>query len=371
MEPVAVAHAANERVTLADGRTCIDLFCGSGTVLLGHSHPAITAALTAQLGRVWNIGLLPTAIRTDAQAAIESFFPATHALACLYATGMEAAEFAMRLARGVTGRPGLIGFDRSNHGKSLATASLAWPTPYVTAPAVTRLPSPPDSSEAEMLDRLARALADRSAAAVFVEPILGSGGGYSMSPDYYQAVSTMCVEHGTLLVFDEILTGFHRTGRAFMFEALGVAPDVILVGKAMGNGFPVSGVVTRKEYEVAPAMLPGSTYAANPLAAAVVAATLQQMRALPIEKAVTDIGRIVTAEFAPLSGRAIAVRGRGAMWILEFASEGAARGVSTRALANGVIASSVGRWLRLLPPATIDPALLTQACGVIRDACLA
>src|SRR3954469_14303229 len=116
---------------MADGRTCIDLFCGSGTGLLGHSHPAITAALTRQLGSVWNIGILPTGIRTDAQAAIESFFPSTHTLACLYSTAREAAEFAGGFARGGTGRSGLIGFARSNHGKSLATASVAWPTPHV------------------------------------------------------------------------------------------------------------------------------------------------------------------------------------------------------------------------------------------------
>lgn len=371
MERLVVARAANELVITEDGNTYIDLFCGSGTVLLGHGNPAIVAALQEQLDRVWNIGILATQVRADAQAQIESFFPSTHTLACLYSTGMEAAEFAVRVARGTTGRGGLVGFDRSTHGKSLATASLAWPTPHVTAPEVQRLPSMPDSAEAETLDRLARALATRAVAAVFVEPLLGSGGGYSMSAAYYRTVAQLCEEHGTLLVFDEILTGFHRTGSAFMFESLGVTPDIVLIGKAIGNGFPVSGVVIRKAYEIVPAMLPGSTYASNPLAAAVVAATLQQMHAFPIETAVTEIARVIQSELEPIRASGIAMRGRGALWVLEFPSEAEARAVSNRALAGGVIASSAGRWLRLLPPATIEPARLRDACGVIRAACLA
>jgi acetylornithine/succinyldiaminopimelate/putrescine aminotransferase len=281
---------------------------------------------------------------------------------------MEASEFAVRVARATTGRSGFVGFDRSTHGKSLAAASLGWQNANVNLPDVLRLPSAPDCSEAEILERLGRALAPRTVAAVFVEPILGSGGGYTLSPDYHRSLSHLCKEHGTLLVFDEILTGFYRTGRPFMFQPLGVVPDIVLIGKAMGNGFPVSGVVVRRGLDVVPSMLPGSTFAGNPLASAVVAATLRHMQSLSLESAVDQVAAVIESELAPVRQAGIALRGRGAIWVLEFPSEADARSVSARAMAGGVVASSAGRWLRLLPPATIPLASLRQACSVIRQA---
>lgn len=212
---------------------------------------------------------------------IDGFFPASQGLCALCSTGMEAAEFALRLARVVTSRCGVVGFSRCMHGKSLATAYLGWDNgDGLDLHFLHRLPFVPQISEDQLLTRLEGVLRQGQVSAVFIEPLQGNGG-HRASPPFYREVSRLCRENGALLVFDEILSGFYRTGDPFFFSGLEVMPDVILIGKAMGNGFPVSGVVADKHSPLRREMLAGSTFAANPLAAAVLA-TLRQLPSLDL-----------------------------------------------------------------------------------------
>ena len=137
------------------------------------------------------------------------------------------------------------------------------------------------------------------------------------SQHFCQEAHRICQATGTLLLFDEILTGFYRTGTAFCHTNIGFMPDIVLIGKIMGNGFPVSGVIIDKHHDVTPAMLPGSTYAGNPLTASAVIGTLRAMRAMPIEDMVADIERKITSTFSGLQDAGFALRGKGALWILE------------------------------------------------------
>lgn len=366
-----IERAANDLLFAEDGRTYIDLFCGSGTVFLGHAHPEITTAVQDQLSKVWITGVVPTRVRSEAETLVERFLPPTHRLAGLYSTGMEAAEFALRLARVATRRRGAVGFERCMHGKSTATASLAWPSDYVRLADWYRIPYVGQWSEARILERLATVLATETISAVFVEPLQGSGGGHLASPGFFQEVARLCAVHGSLLAVDEILTGFHRTGDPFLYQTLGVTPDIVLIGKAMGNGFPVSGVVVDRTIDVTSEMLPGSTFSGNPLAAAAVAATLSQMQSLPLLSTVTGIGEVIAATLGPLTSAGVALRGRGAMWVLEFPPDVNVADVAERILQAGVVVSVVGSYLRLLPPATIPQDHLVRACTAIRDAGLA
>ena len=132
----------------------------------------------------------------------------------------------------------------------------------------------------------------------------------------------LCNVYGALLVFDEILTGFYRTGSAFYFSRLGFTPHLVLVGKAMGNGFPVSAVVANREHSVTPKMLPGSTYAGNPLAAAAVVATLDEIERIePLQK-VSAIDDAIAAIAPRLARLGLKPRGRGAFWIVELPAGG-------------------------------------------------
>jgi acetylornithine/succinyldiaminopimelate/putrescine aminotransferase len=365
-----VTHAENDLLFTADGDRYIDLLMGSGTVFLGHVNPDITRAIEAQLRKLWNTGVLQTDIGMQANSIVNSFFPSSHRLAALYATGMEAAEFAMRVARLTTGRPGVIGFDNCMHGKSMATAHLGWENQHVDLPRFYRLPFVPNRSEHQILEELSRILATREISVVFLEALQGSNGGHTISADFYQSVALLCSEYGTLFAVDEIFTGFYRTGTPFFYQTLGSAPDIILIGKAMGNGFPVSGVVLNKRIPVTSGMLPGSTYAQNPLAAAAVCATLQLIQKLDMVGNIAKIESAAKTILGNLNAEGIPVRGKGALWILEIAPPMNVGEIASRILCRGVLVSQTGRFIRLLFPATIAPEHLNQACLAIRDVCL-
>jgi acetylornithine/succinyldiaminopimelate/putrescine aminotransferase len=268
----------------------------------------------------------------------------------------------------VTGRIGVIGFERSMHGKSLATALLAWDNrDEIHLAGFVRLPFPATSSEGLVLDHVQRALESRTIGAVFVEPIQGSGGGHRASPAFYCHLHRLCREFGALLVFDEILTGFYRTGPRFFFDDLGFVPDIILIGKAMGNGFPISAVVVDRQHRIERRMLPGSTFSGNPLAAAAAASTLVRMKGLDMPRLVAEIERIATQEFGELSQRGLPVRGRGAMWILELPSDQETERIAIRLWQQGVAIGFAGRYLRILPAVTIRSEQFRRACALVRD----
>ncbi len=276
--------------------------------------------MTAQLQQVWITGGLPSGIYAEAKSLIETFFPSSHSVAGLYSTGMEAAEFAIRIGRSTTGRNEIVGFERSMHGKSMATAHLGWDNrDGLNAPWLHRLPFIHGQTEEQVLRRLEQTLEGGSVAAVFVEQMQATGGGHMASRRFYEETIRLCRLHGALTVFDEILTGFHRTGMAFLFCELCTMPDIVLIGKAMGNGFPVSGVVVRRDIAITPGMLPGSTFAGNPLAAAAVTGTLKQMKRLDLPGMVAAIEQIIVENLTEVRDLGIALRGQGAMWIMELA----------------------------------------------------
>lgn len=368
-EPLHIVRASNDLLFAADERPYVDLLCGFGSVFLGHCDPAIRAAVEEQLRSVWTTARLETSAASDAKKLVEAFFPQTHHLAGLYSTGMEAAEFALRVARVATGRPGVIGFERSTHGKSMAMAYLGWHNDQVFLPEFHRLPFLPAETEEKILHALAAKLSTRSIGAVFVEPVHGSGEGHRASPSFYRELQSLCGEYGSLCLFDEILTGFHRTGAAFCFEALGLMPDLVLIGKAMGNGFPVSGVVANKGLPIDGRTLPGSTFSGNPLAASAVAATLTQMQSLDVPKRVVRIEQVVTEELGSLAQLGITLRGQGALWILQFPPPMSVPRVVAGIRERGVVVAPAGSCIRLLPPATISADHLSASCAAIRAAC--
>lgn len=368
LERSRVVRAENDTYYNEDGSHHIDMFAANGTVVLGHGNESVVSVVRKQVELAWNTGILETPIRAEAKAILESFFPATHALATFYTTGMEAAEFAIRLSRVTTKRKGIIGFAKSMHGKSMATAFLAWENPYIPElPDFYRLSFPSADNEEQIIKQLEDILCKEETAAVFIEPLQGSNGGQSASPRFYNEAYRLCKQYGTLLVFDEILTGFYRTGPAFFHTNIGFMPDVVLVGKAVGNGFPVSGVIADKKYTIEPAMLPGSTYAGNPLASASVVGTLGTMRALPLTDMVKSIESQITSTFATIHECGAILRGKGALWVLELPTATDAFTAANAIYKRGVLVIQAGPFVRMLPAVTIDPKKLEMACTIIAE----
>jgi acetylornithine/succinyldiaminopimelate/putrescine aminotransferase len=360
-----IVEARNDLLFAADGRVFIDAFCGHGAVLLGHGHPAITAALTSQVEKGWLFGALDSPARQAATARLDALLGEPYGLGGLYSTGMEAAEFALRVAQSHTGRPAALGFDGSMHGKSLATALLGWPKDFAAAQSlIRRLPG----DEASALAACAEALKSGRVGAVFVEPIQASNGGRVPSDGFLVEVGALARRYGALLICDEILTGFHRTGPLFRFQAVGLQPDVVLFGKACANGFPASGVLLRRDIPIRPAMLPGSTFAGNPLAATVVAATLDVMASLDLPGRMAAIGDTIARSLAPLASLGAQVRGLGGLWVIEFPEAESLLPLVTAIYTQGVAVGFHGRQLRLLPPATITDEHLATVCGAILTA---
>ncbi len=366
-----IARGENDRLFDDAGRAYIDLFSAHGTAWLGQANPAVADAISAQLRLVWNTGAIPTRIREQAQAAVESLFPPSHRLAGFYSTGMEAAEFALRMARIVTGRPRIVGFEHAMHGKSLATAALGWDNHWnLNSEDLVRLPFVDQLGEDDVLSALIAQLRSLDVAAVCVEPLLGSHGGYRASANFYRALRQVCAKYGTLLIFDEILTGFWRTGSPFYFSDLGFTPDVVLIGKALGAGFPVSGAVVDRRLEVSPGMLPSSTFAGNPLAAAAVVAALAEMARHDLPARVSAIGDVIERHLSTLRQFGMALRGCGALWVLELTRDIDVERLLADVYRGGVAIGSAGRFVRLLPAATISLENLEQACGVLFEAAM-
>src|SRR5688500_9891003 len=140
-EGFCISRGDNDLLFADDGKRYIDLLSGSGTVFLGHVNPAIVHAVQKQLETLWTTAAaVPTVIGNDAREAVEKFFPPSHQLVVSYSTGMEAVEFAIRVARHATGRKGIVGFTGGMHGKSMAAARLGWPNALATLPDFVSLP---------------------------------------------------------------------------------------------------------------------------------------------------------------------------------------------------------------------------------------
>jgi acetylornithine/succinyldiaminopimelate/putrescine aminotransferase len=282
---------------------------------------------------------------------------------------MEVAEFALRVAATHTGRGEFVGFARSMHGKSAMTAALGWSNAPVRPANAHVLPFAGDAPEEAILDRLDALLRTGRVAALLVEPVQGSNAAREASIGFYDRAIALCGEHGALCIFDETLTGLHRTGTAFYSERLRERPDMLLFAKCLGNGFPVSSIALGEAIEVRAGALPGSTFSGNPMALAAAEATLTAMAGLAMRESVAAIGELVRSRLGRLSDGGVTLRGRGAFWCLEFGERARMERAVASLRSADVLVTSGDRFIRLLPAATIDPGLLEDACEKVARAC--
>lgn len=370
LESISIVAAQDELLYTSDGRTLIDLFTAHGTTWLGHRRPEVQQAIAAQLDRVWITGGYPTPAVDAMRAQLAAFLPPGHALANLASTGMEANEQALRIARVATGRNGALGLAGAMHGKSFATSILAWDNgDGLAVPDFHRVAAGPGVGEAGILQEIEDRLRSGRVAALYIEPIHATSLGWEASPAFYREVRALTARHGSLLVYDEVLTGFHRTGERFRFLRHGVEPDVLVFGKACGNGFPVAGVAVRKDVPLAPRMLLGSTFSNNALAAAALTATLACLAGLDAAALVAGIEETVRRHLAwAMEGAQPRMRGAGAMWVIALDTPEQATACAKTLRDAGVCVSFHGRQLRLLPALTIRPARLDLACRLVSEA---
>lgn len=356
----------------SDGRRYLDFLSGIAVVSLGHANPAVAEAICEQANELLHVSnFFANPVATEAAVKVDGLLAdATGHGGQVFFTnsGAESVECALKLARkhGGRGRHTVVSALGSFHGRTLAAlAATGQPTKHEPFQ-----PMPEGFRHVAWADIEAlRAAVDGSVAAVLLEPIQGEGGVNPAPPAYLQAVRELCDEVGALLIVDEIQTGFARTGRWFGFEHAGVAPDVVTLAKAMGNGMPVGACWARTE--VAAAFEPGdhgSTYSGTAIATAAVNATIDEMQRIDAPALATERGRRIVDALDGAAG-VERVRGAGLMLGVGLVDGLDARQLYQDLLARGLIVNAVDpSTIRLVPPITVTEAEIDEAVALIRDA---
>jgi 4-aminobutyrate aminotransferase len=382
-------------LTDVDGRRFLDMTSGIGVTNLGHCHPEVVAAATAQLQR-----LVHTSVVTHHERNIElaerlgrhmPWFAEPQLFFCN--TGAEAVEGAIKLARRTTGRPGIIAFRGGFHGRTLGAATLTTAkgkyregyepllggvhhAPYAYPLRAGGDPEVATRAALAALDDLLHVQAPaRSVAAMVVEPVLGEGGYVPPPVAWLAGLRERCDAHGILLVFDEVQSGIGRTGTTFAAERLGVSPDVLLFAKGVANGLPLGGIAAERELMARwPLATHGTTFGGNPVSCAAALAVLDVLERDHLAARASVLGERVLAELAAKTAGlrgVLEVRGLGLMVGVELASPEMAEAVQQACLDEQVLVLTCGpgeNVLRLIPPLTITDQEVEQAMAVLTAA---
>ncbi|MFP4324095.1 MAG: aspartate aminotransferase family protein [Anaerolineales bacterium] len=347
----------------ADGARYIDCVGGQGAANLGHSHPAITAAIQAQAAElVICPELFHNPVRAEYQAALCAAAGMPRVYLC--SSGAEANEAALKFARLVTGRSGILATMRGFHGRTMGALSATWEKKYrepfnPLLPDVAHVPY-------NKRDKLAEAMHD-GIGAVLIEPIQGEGGVHPAEAGYLEGVQALCREHGALLIMDEVQTGMGRTGDLFAhWHHAGVEPDLICLAKSIGGGVPMGAVLLGPRLGAIPPATHGSTFGGNPLACAAGLAVLETLQNSDLMPRAKQLGAEIRAFWrAELPEKAYReVRGRGFMFGIEL--RGKVAPVLAELQARGVLALPAGLTvLRLLPPLVMEDDDLWMAARAV------
>lgn len=289
--PIFVDHATGSRVFDVDGNEYVDYQMGQGPLILGHRPAPVLEAVTKTITERGSMLALCTDLEGRAADALAARIPSIELLR-FGNSGTECVMYALRFARAYTGRNLVVRFEGHYHGWSDAIHWSSHPSldqvgpadaPWVTPSSTGIPPQIADSlvviqwNDAEALERLFAERGDEIAA-VITEPVLGNVGGLLPAPGYMETMRRVTEEHGSVLIFDEVLTGL-RVARGGAQELLGIKPDLTVLAKALGAGFPVAAFGGRREIMEMAAdgrTMHGGTYNSSPLACAAVVASLEQ-----------------------------------------------------------------------------------------------
>ncbi len=398
------SHGEGHRLYDTDGRAYLDFANGIAVTALGHRHPRVTAAIHDQVDRLIGptgaLGYAGPVVRFAAMLA--DTFPAPIDTVFLLNSGSEAVEAALKLARRVTGRAGIVAFRGAFHGRtfgaaSVTTSNLNYRTGYEPflpgvyfAPYPTAYPefaSDPEAASRAALSNV-QALFSTIAApstigSIIIEPVLGEGGYHPAPASFLRAVRDICTEHGIVLIADEVQAGYGRTGRMWAFEHAGIVPDVVCVAKAIANGLPLSAIASSRELQERWGKgAHGSTYGGNPVACAAAIAVLETISEENLVANAAARGAELTTGLRALMAedeRIGDVRGPGLMVGVEFVANRAtaepagpvAQAVQQRAADLGLLVLTCGplhQVVRWIPPLNVSAAEIAEGLELFGEA---
>jgi predicted acetylornithine/succinylornithine family transaminase len=356
-----------------DGRGYLDLISGVGVAALGHANPRLAAAIADQASTLLHTSnLFFHPLQGELATRLSDLSGLPRAFFCN--SGAEAVEACLKFARRYwyaqkeTNRPGLVAFEHSFHGRTIGAQSVTWDdhyrAPFAPLLANVQFVSPKDP------DALRKAVTDTTGA-VILEPLQGEGGVRPFSQEMADAVNDACRRTGALLIADEIQCGLGRTGRPFYSDALGLKPDLMAVGKALGAGVPIAAALFSERVAKAAAFGDhGSTYGGNLLACRAALVFLEELIDRDLISHVASVGAYLERGLRAIAARHAAVRevrGAGLIWGLDL--DRPALPVVGAALELGLLVNRTSDTVvRLLPPYVITEAEVDQACALLERA---
>jgi 4-aminobutyrate aminotransferase len=398
--PLVVDRGEGAVLTDVDGNRYLDLAAGIAVCATGHCHPKVRDAIREQAGRLLHLCAIDFSYPQVVELAerLARLAPGAAKKRVYFAnSGAEGVETAIKLARLRTGRQKIVAFFGAFHGRTMGAISLTaskvvhrWGygpflpevhhTHYATC---YRCPvgHAPESCRIECLDFLEETLFSTVAppdeiAALVVEPIQGEGGYYVPKEGFLERLAELAREHGMLLVADEVQSGFGRTGRLFACEHFGIEPDILVLGKGIASGMPLSAVVAREEIMQWRSGGHGSTFGGNPVSCEAALATLDLLEEGLIANAVV-MGEHLKTGLEELRGRHRAigdVRGLGLMQAVDLVKDRATREpdpellekVLYRAFEHGLVILGCGESsIRLAPPLIVTESEIDSAVAIL------
>lgn len=392
MTDIVVDHAEGAYIYGTDGRQYLDFTCGIGVTNTGHCHPKVVEAIREQAGKLLHgqativmhqpMLELVDQLRTVVPESLDSYFFSN--------SGAEAIEASIKLARHATGRPNIIVFQGSFHGRTVGTMALTTSKtiyrvgyqPLMPGVFVAPFPyafyygwTPEQTTEfclKELRHLLATQTAPRETAAMLIESVQGEGGYVPPTPEFMQGLREICDEHGILLMCDEVQSGFGRTGKWFGFEHFGIEPDVMVMAKGLASGMPLSGIAARRalmdKWEQGSH---GGTYGGNAIACAAGAATIKAMKEEKMVENAASMGEYLMDSLEELQSRHKSigeVRGLGLMIGTEFTGDHDGKTMATAVqktcLDQNLLLLTCGTYgntIRWIPPLNVSKEQIDSA----------
>lgn len=390
----------------SDGKDILDFSCGIAVTPLGHCHPKVVAAVKAQASNLMHICI--------GVAYYEKYIELAEKLSKITAGGLDkvflcqdgsgAIEAAMKLAKYTSKKSGIISFTGSFHGRTFGAMSVTnskekykkgyeplmantyevgYPYCYRCKWHEGKACSPKQCSY-ECIKELETAVSSAGAdkiAAVLIEPILGEGGYIVPPDDYLKKVKDICSSNNIVLIFDEVQTGFGRSGKMFAYEHSGVVPDIMCMAKGIANGLPLGGIIANKELiDAWTTGAHGGTFGGNPVCCAASLATIQTIEDKKLVSKSEKLGKYLTKQLKKLKEKHKVIgdiRGKGLMIGVEFIKDGgepdpdAVKAICKDCLDNGLLLISCGshdQVIRFIPPLIVNKKQLNEALGIFEKA---
>ncbi len=364
--PVVIVKGKGSRVWDSNGREYIDCVGGFGVAIVGHSNDKVVKAVCEQANRLM---ICPTVFYNDKRAEllrlIAEITPKELSKTFLSNSGTEAVECALKIAKRYTGKKEFIAMKRGFHGRTMGSLSATWKKKYKK----NFEPLVPGFKHANFNDLdSVQELITNDTAAIIVEPVQGEGGVYVADSDFIKGLRDLADDKDILLIFDEVQTGFGRTGKMFALEYYNVSPDILCIGKGMAGGLPVGATVARPEiFESLNKGEHGSTFGGNSIVAAASIAAINYIIENNLPEQARLKGEYLLDKLRKIESSIVReIRGIGLMIGIELRFP--VKKYILEAMKKGVLIHSSGiNTLRMLPPLVITYKELDTVVEVLNE----